>query len=75
MKLAIKYYVFNSIKINVIIRVKTRHSNLEINSFNEFDYSPYDCFNNTIEFAPGKFRIKNLDNKIPMVYSVAATRK
>ena len=51
------------------------NNNLEINSFNEFDYSPYDCFNNTIEFAPGKFRIKNLDNKIPMVYSVAATRK
>ncbi len=51
------------------------NNNLEINSFDEFDYSPYNCFNNTIEFAPGKFRIKNLENKIPMVYSVAATRR
>lgn len=49
------------------------NNNLEINSFNEYDYSPYDCFNNTVELAPGKYRIKNLDNKIPMVYSIVAT--
>lgn len=50
-------------------------NNLEINSFEEFDYSPYNCFNNTIEFEPNKFRIKHLSNKIPMVYSLIATRK
>ena len=50
------------------------NNNLEINSFKEFDYSPYDCFNNTIKLAPGKFRIKHLDNKIPMVYSVVAVK-
>ncbi len=48
---------------------------LEINTFNEYDYSPYDCFNETIEFAPSLFRIKHLDNKIPMVYSLTATKK
>lgn len=48
---------------------------LEINSLDEFDYSPYNCFNKTIEFEPKKYRIEHLDNKIPMVYSVVATKK
>ncbi|MFN3753634.1 class I SAM-dependent methyltransferase [Flavobacterium sp.] len=50
-------------------------SGLEINTFNEYDYSPYNCFNQTIESEPGKFRIKPLDNKIPMVYSILASKK
>lgn len=48
---------------------------LEINSFDEFDYSPYDCFNEIIEFEPKKYRIKHLENKIPMVFAVVATKK
>jgi SAM-dependent methyltransferase len=48
---------------------------LEITRFNEYDYSPYNCFNKTIEFEPGKFRIKHLENKIPMVYSITAIKK
>ncbi|WP_106917673.1 class I SAM-dependent methyltransferase [Chryseobacterium aurantiacum] len=48
---------------------------LEINNLDEFDYSPYNCFNKTIEFEPKKYRIEHLDNKIPMVYSVTATKK
>lgn len=48
---------------------------LEIKSLNEFDYSPYNCFNKTIEFAPKKYRIEHLENKIPMVYSVVAGKK
>lgn len=48
---------------------------LEINSLNEFDYSPYNCFRNTVEIETGKFRIKHLDDKIPMVYSILATKK
>ena len=50
-------------------------SGLEINSFNEYDYSPYNCFNMTEEFETGKFRIKHLENKIPMVFSIEATKK
>ncbi len=46
---------------------------LEINSFQEYDYSPYDCFDKTVEFAQKKYRIKHLDNKIPMVFSLVAT--
>lgn len=48
---------------------------LEINLFNEYDYSPYNCFQHTIEFEPKKFRIKHLENKIPMVYAIQATKK
>ena len=48
---------------------------LEIESLEEFDYSPYNCFNKTIEFEPKKFRIEHLEDKIPMVYSINATRK
>ena len=48
---------------------------LEINSLDEFDYSPYNCFNKTVEFEAKKYRIKHLDNKIPMVYSIKATKK
>ncbi len=48
---------------------------LEINSFDEFDYSPYNCFNEMEEFEENKFRIKHFGNKIPLVYSLLATKK
>jgi len=48
---------------------------LELNSLDEFDYSPYNCFKHAIEFEPKKFRIKHLENKIPMVYAIVATKK
>lgn len=50
-------------------------NNLKINSLNEYDYSPYNCFNRTEEFEPKKYRIKHLENKIPMVYSIVAQKK
>ncbi|SDL56224.1 Methyltransferase domain-containing protein [Pedobacter steynii] len=48
---------------------------LEINAFREFDYSPYNCFNKTIEFEPKKYRIEHLNDKIPMVYAIEARKK
>ena len=47
---------------------------LQIRSFQEYDYSPYNCFRHTNEFEPGKFRITHLGNKIPMVYSIEAVK-
>ena len=47
---------------------------LEINSLDEFDYSPYNCFNKTVEIDQKKYRIEHLENKIPMVYSIVATK-
>lgn len=45
---------------------------LKINSFVEYDYSPYNCFNKCIEIESGKYRVAHLGNKIPMVYSIVA---
>ncbi len=46
---------------------------LQIKSLDEFDYSPYNCFNKTIEVVPKQYRIAHLDNNIPMIYAVLAT--
>ena len=48
---------------------------LEIKSLKEYDYSPYNCFNNLIADSPQKFRYKHLGNRIPMVYSILAKKK
>ena len=48
---------------------------LNINSFNEYDYSPYNCFRNTEAFETDKYRIAHLGNNIPMVYSIKASKK
>jgi ubiquinone/menaquinone biosynthesis C-methylase UbiE len=48
---------------------------LAINSFEEFDYSPYNCIQETIKIAPRKYRISHLGSKIPMVYALACSLK
>lgn len=48
---------------------------LAIESFREYDYSPYNCFKHSVELATGKYRIKNLAGIIPMVYSLVAKKK
>ncbi len=48
---------------------------LQINSFDEFDYSPYSCFQKTIEIEADKFQLKPFGNKIPLVYSIVATKR
>jgi ubiquinone/menaquinone biosynthesis C-methylase UbiE len=47
---------------------------LVLSAFDEFDYSPYDCFRHTEEVEPGKFRIRHLGNKIPMLFSLVAVK-
>ena len=47
---------------------------LNILSFDEFDYSPYNCFKHTLEFEPKKYRIQHLGNKIPMVFALVASK-
>lgn len=49
-------------------------NNLQIQSFDEFNYSPYNCFRHTYEFEPGKFRIKYFEDKVPMVYALRAIK-
>ncbi len=50
------------------------NNGLALQLIQEFDYSPYNCFNHTIEFEPGKFRIQHMENKIPMVYALSASK-
>ncbi|QYJ67803.1 class I SAM-dependent methyltransferase [Flavobacterium litorale] len=47
---------------------------LQLKEFKEYDYSPYDCLEGMEEFETGKFRIKKMGNKIPMVYALRAEK-
>lgn len=51
------------------------NAGLQLSSFEEFDYSPYNCFNKTIEFEKGKYRITTMEDKLPMVYALSAIKK
>ena len=55
--------------LNALIR-----NGIEINSFQEYNYSPYNCFNQSEEFEEGKYRIKHFQNKIPLVYAILGTK-
>ncbi len=50
------------------------NNGLIIEQFNEFDYSPYGCFNGALEIAPEQFVIDKLKRRIPMVYSIKAKK-
>ncbi|MEP7195151.1 MAG: class I SAM-dependent methyltransferase [Saprospiraceae bacterium] len=52
-----------------------KNHDLKIDDLQEYNYSPYNCFLGTEEFEPGKFRIVHFENKIPMVYSLVASKK
>ena len=51
------------------------NNGLEITFFEEYDYSPYDCFKGTVEVAACRYRIGNLGHKIPMVYALKAKKR
>lgn len=45
-------------------------SGFKINSYKEYNYSPYECFAGLEEFEKGKYFFKKHGKKIPMVYSL-----
>ncbi len=47
---------------------------LHIEVFNEYDHSLYNCFANTVEIEPGKFQIKGMEGKLPMMYALRAKK-
>ncbi len=53
--------------VNCLIR-----QGLRIEFLNEYDYSPFDCFEKTVRGADGNYRIQGLEGIIPMVYSIRA---
>lgn len=48
---------------------------LQIRQFNEFTYSPYNCFNNLEQGEDSMWRIRGMDEKIPMMYSIKAVKQ
>lgn len=48
---------------------------LQINRFDEYNYSPYPCFNTIEKLEDRKFIISQFGQKIPYVFSVLATKK
>jgi SAM-dependent methyltransferase len=48
---------------------------LQLEFFNEFPYSPYDCFSNTVRGDDGNYRIKGLEGLVPMVFSLKANSR
>ncbi len=44
--------------------------NLQLKHFQEYDYSPYPCFANTIEIEPNKWQIDAMQGDLPMLYSI-----
>ncbi len=48
---------------------------LQIKSFKEFNYSPYNCFPNMIEIEKGKFLFEKYKNILPLIYSIKAEKQ
>lgn len=48
---------------------------LRIDGFQELDGSPHDCFQGTVKGEDGLYRIQGMEGKLPMVFSVVATRR
>ena len=49
--------------------------NLQLQSFQEYNWSPYPCFRHIEEIEKGKYQIPQFGNKIPLVYSLVAEKK
>jgi ubiquinone/menaquinone biosynthesis C-methylase UbiE len=47
---------------------------LTITQFNEFPFSCYNCFNNVEQGSDGMWRIKGMNEKLPMMYSIKAVK-
>ncbi len=56
----------------VITALSSRGINLEF--LHEFPYSPYNCFPNMVQGSDGFWRIKGYEDKLPMIYSIKATK-
>ena len=56
--------------ISVLIK-----NNLMIKEFMEFPFSPYNCFNNLEQGSDDMWRIKDMNEKLPMLYSIKAMKQ
>ena len=56
-------------------RTISANNGLMIESFKEYDYSPYNCFKHAVEYQPGRFRVGHIDKLIPLTYSITAIKQ
>ena len=47
---------------------------IHITKFEEYNYSPYNCFKHTIQVDKDKYRIRHLSNKLPMTYAITGVK-
>jgi 2-polyprenyl-3-methyl-5-hydroxy-6-metoxy-1,4-benzoquinol methylase len=59
--------------LSEVVNILIKHG-LQIQLFNEFSYSCYNCFKNVEQSADGYWRVKGLEDKIPMMYSIKAIK-
>ena len=72
---AIQYQEFSwNHSLSEVINSLIKHG-MQIQLLNEFPFSPYNCFNNVEQGADGYWRVKGLEDKIPMLYSIRATKR
>jgi SAM-dependent methyltransferase len=67
-----KEYSWNH-SLSEVLNALIKHG-LRIQFFNEFNFSCYNCFNNLIQGEDGFWRVKGLEDKIPMMYSIKAIK-
>ena len=48
--------------------------NLRLDYLHEYDFSYYNCFNNLVQQPDGRYTVKGIENKMPMMYSLKATK-
>jgi len=48
---------------------------LQLEAFQEYDWSAYDCFEGLKEVEPSMYRVEKHGNKLPMMYSIVAIKK
>jgi len=68
----LKYVVWNHGLSEVMSGILA--NGLTINNFKEYNYSPYDCFAHTQKIGERKYQIKPFGNKMPLCYSIVATK-
>lgn len=50
-------------------------ASIRIRQFKEYDYSPYNCFPNMIQTAPGQYRIEHLSHQLPMLFAIEGLKE
>lgn len=70
----VQTYVMWNHSLADVIQNLLQHD-LELKSFQEFNWSPYPCFKHVKEFEKGKWIIPQFGNKIPLVYALSAQKK